>query len=201
MSLRVIAACLLLCMAFSTQAQGAAAAATAAQSPEAAATALYQAMKRKDWTGAAALFDPEALKEFRQALAPLFEAASADEASAAAISTLFGGMGQARLKAVSDAEFFAAFFGGVSAAAGVSLDSQQVLGSVAEHDDLRHVVTRNTASGSGLTLTKMEVVSTRRTADGWRILLSGDMKGMAQALKARMAAAGARGAANPADAD
>lgn len=158
--------------------------APATDTPEAAAAALYAAMQRSDWKGAAALFDPAALKEFRDTMAPLLEL-GADSPQAGALAMMFGGLEPAKLKAASDAEFFAAFFGGIVASAGVKLDRQQVLGSVAE-GDTRHVVTRNTASGMGMQITQMEVVSVRKTADGWRVLLSGEMKGMAEALSQRL---------------
>lgn len=158
--------------------------APATDTPEAAAAALYAAMQRGDWKGAAALFDPAALKEFRGTMAPLLEL-GADGAQAEALAMMFGGLEPAELKAASDTAFFAAFFGGIVASTGVKLDQQQVLGSVAE-GDVRHVVTRNTVSGMGIRLTQMEVVSARKTADGWRVLLSGEMKGMAEVLSQRL---------------
>ena len=179
-----------------------------ADTPEAAVGAMYAAMQRKDWKAAAAAFDPAALKEFRAMMAPILalgegQADGQGEAGSQALSALFGGLDPGALKTASDAEFFAAFFSGVIGASGVELKGQQVLGSVPEGEDVRHVVTRSSAAGMGVEMTKMEVVSMRRTAGGWRAMLSGELKGIAEALRMRMqpAAGTAQEPASPAPAD
>ena len=162
----------------------------AADTPEAVAGALFSRMQGGDMRGAAELFDPAALKEFHDMLGPVVEMLADDGAASPAIGSLFGDASPKQLKSASDAEFFAAMLGGILGRSGVKLESQQVIGSIAEGPDLRHVVTRNTASGMGLTITEMEVVSLRRVDGAWRALLSGQMKGMADAIRRGVEAAG-----------
>lgn len=168
--------------------------------PEAVAAELYTRLKASDWKGAAALFDDGALKSFRGMLQPIADAASASDQGGSA--ALFGEIKPEALKQASDAEFFAMFMGNMMSrlsSLGGGLGPSQVIGSVAEGEDLRHVVTRTNAKAMGISVTKMEVVSMRRHGDAWKVLLNGEMEGMAKAIQA-MAAAKA-GAGTPAEDD
>lgn len=163
--------------------------------PEAVATELYTRLKASDWKGAAALFDDGALKSFRGMLQPIADAASASDQEAGA--ALFGGIKPEALKQASDAEFFAMFMGNMMSrlsSLGGGLGPSQVIGSVAEGEDLRHVVTRTNAKAMGISITKMEVVSMRRHGDTWKVLLNGEMEGMAKAIQAMAAAKAGAGA-------
>lgn len=168
--------------------------------PEAVAAELYTRLKASDWKGAAALFDDGALKSFRGMLQPIADAASASDQGGSA--ALFGEIKPEALKQASDAEFFAMFMGNMMSrlsSLGGGLGPSQVIGSVAEGEDLRHVVTRTNAKAMGISVTKMEVVSMRRHGDAWKVLLNGEMEGMAKAIQA-MAAAKA-GAGTPTEDD
>ena len=160
-----------------------------ADTPEAVAGAMYSRMQGGDMRGAAELFDPAALKEFHDMLGPVMGLLAEDGDATPMLGPLFGGASPKQLKSASDGEFFAAMLNGILGRSGVKLESQQILGSVAEGPDLRHVVTRNTASGLGMTMTEMEVVSLRRVDGAWRVLLSGQMKGMAEAIRRGLDAA------------
>lgn len=174
-----------LAIALACGSSGALAQSVRTASPEAMVEAMSRAMAAGDWTAAAASFDPQALKDFRALLMPVLERLPADQAEAMAAS-VFSRQSVARLRNGSDAEFFAAFMAGMMAMGGGRLEASQVIGSVAEGSDLRHVVVRNRASASGLSMTKMEVVSVRRTPEGWRVLLKGEMKGLAEAMVRRL---------------
>ena len=65
---------------------------------------------------------------------------------------------------------------------------------VAEGADVRHVVTRSKVAAQGIEMTKMDVVSLRRTPQGWRVQLKGDMTGMAELMKRRLQGDGGKGA-------
>lgn len=163
--------------------------------PEAVAAELYTRLKASDWKGAAALFDDGALKSFRGMLQPIADAASASDQEAGA--ALFGGIKPEALKQASDAEFFALFMGNMMSrlsSLGGGLGPSQIIGSVAEGEDLRHVVTRTNAKAMGISITKMEVVSMRRRGDAWKVLLNGEMEGMAKAIQAMAAAKAGAGA-------
>ena len=168
---------------------------TVADTPEAVAGAMYSRMQAGDMVGAAELFDPAALKDLRGMLAPVIESLPKEESSAPAIRVLIGDASPETLKSASDAEFFAAILGGVIGRSGAELKSQEIIGSVPEGPELRHVVTRNTASAMGMTFTKMEVVSLHRVDGAWKVMLSGEMKGLAEAVRRR--AGGSREQAGP----
>lgn len=60
----------------------------------------------------------------------------------------------------------------------------EVLGEVAEGDDQVHVLYRTKMKVEEVEMTKLAVVSFKRSPDGWRGLLLGDVEGMAAALRA-----------------
>ncbi|MGY0504109.1 hypothetical protein [Luteimonas sp. e5] len=160
--------------------------------PESVVAAMNTSMMAGDWNAAAAWFDPQALQDFRAMLAPLIETTPA-EARAALLGTLFDVESADALSGVSDAEFFASFMTGLMRTSGGMVEAAQIIGSVAEGDDLRHVVTRSTASAQGVRVSRMDVVSLRRTPQGWRALLKGDMTGLVEALKAQAQQAAGQG--------
>lgn len=158
-----------------------------ADTPEAVVTAMNASMAAGDWQAAAAWFDPQALQDFRAMLAPLVDTVP-EAQQGLMVAMLFDGNSVDSLKRASDAEFFASFMAGMMRMSGGKLERNDIIGSVAEGDELRHVVTRATASAEGVRITKMEVVSLRKTPHGWRAMLKGDMTGMVEALKSRMGA-------------
>jgi hypothetical protein len=154
---------------------------TPADSPEAVLRESYRRMQASDWVGAADTFDPAALKQYREMIAPLLEAGE----DAGMLAMLFGTEATAgSLKAMSDQAFFAAMTASMMRTASSTLDGQEILGGVAEGPDRIHMVVRSKASAMGLSLTQMEVVTLNKTAQGWRLALSGKMEGMAKAMQA-----------------
>ncbi|MCC7250210.1 MAG: hypothetical protein IT473_16440 [Lysobacter sp.] len=149
-------------------------------SPEAVLQESFRRMKASEWVSAADAFDPAALKQFREMLAPIIES----DDSAGVVAMFFGDdVTPASLKSMSDQAYFAGMMSSIMQTAGGSLDSQEVLGGVAEGPDRMHMVVRNKAAAMGMTITQMEVVTLNKTPQGWRLALSGKMEGMAQALK------------------
>jgi hypothetical protein len=158
-----------------------------AASPESVVKSYLEALKSGQYLAVAELMHPEALEKFRGMMLPLVEeAAGTDEA--ASILVLFRGVSDvAALKKLSPAEFFAAFFGGITDANPMLKDalasgSMNPIGSVPEGDML-HMVCRTSVSVEGISLTKMEVISLRQAQGNWRVLLSGEMEGIVQALR------------------
>lgn len=155
--------------------------------PSDAAKTYYQTLKSKDYPAAAKQFDPAALKSFREMLA-FFDALPEDEA-AEVLSAFFGeGSTKESVKKLSDTDFFAKFLKGVmeqaEEAGGVEFGDFQVLGEVPEGEDVIHVVTRNKVGVGELKIESMEVMSFKKTADGWKALLNGELTGVAAQLKA-----------------
>lgn len=183
-----------------------AAAAVDLSQPEAVVEAMSGRAQARDWKGVAALFDPAALKDFRGLLAPLVALAAKEAPEAGAgpdprLALLFAGMDAKQLAGASDADFFAAYMGGMVNMAQADVGKTEILGSVAEGEDRRHVVVRSTASAMGIAITKMQVVSLRHRAEGWRIELSGDVRGMAEAMNRQLSGEGGEPKPDPAAVD
>jgi len=158
----------------------------ASPSPESVVQSYAQALQSGRYLALAELMHPEALEKFQSMMLPLFDAAKGDDA--AGLLALFRGVPDvAALKKLSRTEFFAAFFGGIiGGGEGVkevlASVSMTPLGSVPEGDVL-HFVCRSAVATDGVSISKLEVVSLKRSAGSWRVLLSGEVEGVAQALR------------------
>jgi hypothetical protein len=158
-----------------------------AASPESVVKSYLEALKSGEYLAVAEMMHPEALEKFRGMLLPIAEEAAGANKEESFLVLFRGVADVAALKKLSPAEFFAAFFGGVTDANPVLKDalasgSMNPIGSVPEGDML-HMVCRTSVSVEGLSLTKMEVISLRQSQGNWRVLLSGEMEGIAQALR------------------
>jgi hypothetical protein len=195
----------LLCLALLCAGMASAAELTPELPPEQVAREAYARMRAGDWVAAADTFDPAALKRFRELLAPVFDAADrrgkgpADKAQGAdagagagagalMLWVLFAPATSVdEIRKLSDREVFARIMGNTMSLANAELEEQQVIGSVAEGPDMVHVVTRNVARVDAMSLTKVEAITLQRTAQGWRLALTGDLEGLAETLQASIA--------------
>ncbi|MGN6153416.1 MAG: hypothetical protein ACTHOH_15645 [Lysobacteraceae bacterium] len=155
--------------------------------PQQVAAESFERMRAGDWPGAAATFDPAALRQFRGMLGATDDAGKL----APMLQMLLGVDDAAALAKLDDTAFFAGFLKTMMGRMQgmVSLGDQQILGAVPEGDRQVHLVTRNTAEAMGIRMTRMEVVSLNRTPQGWRLALSGQMEGMAEMMR-KMSEAG-----------
>jgi hypothetical protein len=156
------------------------------ETPEAVTRQYAAAMRANDWLGTANLMHPEALGRFRRMLLPILAA----DSSGQLCRRLFDASSSAELTALPDDELFARFFRTLVNDApelhamftGVDLVP---VGHVLEGSDVAHVVFRMRVAADGVTLTKVQAVSLRRAGRTWRVLLSGDIEGLAAALARR----------------
>ena len=172
--------------------------AAAAFAPAAAGESAEAFMQRyaeaigKDGVSATADFiHPQEAERFRAMLAPLFTAMPDSQGDALA-RTFFGDKADAAKVAAMPANAFMRallrFVEQQAAGAGLGKGRIEVrqfdlLGSVLE-DEVHHFVTRGTVAAGPITMTTLEVVSIRPDGDGWGMLLSGELDGMEQAIKA-----------------
>lgn len=159
--------------------------------PEEVAAAAFAHMQAGDWEASAELFDPAELKRFRDMMQTVLDsgAKSPDASSSGAadptLEAFFGpGVSIESLRAMSDSRFMASVMSAMIGKTGVDLREQRLFGHVAESDDTVHVVARTILSMNGVTVSKVDVVTLRRTAEGWRLALKGEMTGLAEALSA-----------------
>jgi hypothetical protein len=157
------------------------------ESPEAVTIQFGAAMRANDWVGTAQLMHPDALARFRNMFIPILRADSTGHLC----ERLFATTSSAEVAALPDAELFARFFrtlvsstpeiGGMFAGA-----DMVPIGHVLEGSDVAHVVFRMKVEADGVTITKLQAMSLRRSGPTWRVLLSGDFEGLAAALTRRI---------------
>ncbi len=129
---------------------------------------------------------PAELIRFKEMLMPLFR----KEAAAGKKEITQGLFGPdatlASVEAMSPHDFMTGMFRQFGDALdGIVFKDAELLGSVREKDVV-HVVSRVSVDGpKGLKLRQMEVVSVMPDGDGWKLLLSGSLEGIAAALSAQ----------------
>lgn len=158
--------------------------------PEAVAERALLALQENRIDDFADAMHPEALKGFRKIFVELLDAADDDD-QADQLLTLFAGVDSVEaLRTLDHHAFFVAFYKGITQVrpelkAVLASAKLETLGHVMEGEDIAHVVYRMSAGFEGIALSKMQVLSLRRTPDGWAMLLSGDIEGVTSALRQR----------------
>jgi hypothetical protein len=157
------------------------------ESPEEVAKASMEFVKKSDFSSYARLMHPEALAETKRMFRPIV---AADERGKIA-ERFFGVTNSTQYDALSDIAVFEALmiritkdtplFDEVLKTAEFS-----IIGSVPEGADIAHVVYRSGAKAGGLSISKLEVMSLRRYQGRWRLLLTGDIEGLATMLRGLM---------------
>jgi hypothetical protein len=154
--------------------------------PEAVAANYLSAMQASDWTGMAKLMHPDALRQLRAFMAPLF-AATVPEAEAFREQFL-GVRTVAEATALSDTTVFTNFVRALNArnpttAQALSEAIIEQIGHVTEGADVAHVVYRATLDVESMSVTNVQVLTLKLSSDGWRVLLTGDYSALATALR------------------
>jgi hypothetical protein len=155
------------------------------ETPEAVTRQFGAAMRANDWVGTAELMHPDALAHFRDMFLPIVAADSTGQLC----DRLFATTSAAEVAALPNAELFARFFrtlvSGAPELSGMFAGADLVpIGHVLEGNDA-HVVFRMKVAADGVTITKVQAMSLRRSGQTWRVLLSGDFEGLAAALARR----------------
>lgn len=159
--------------------------ATAQNRPEDVALAYADAVRMRGLDAIPEYIHPDELARFKTMLLPVL----VDSPMGEGLRTVaFGAEATPEsVGALSDADFmrgFMAFTGQQMKQLGVKFGNMAVVGAVNE-DEVVHLVTRNTAGAAGVQMTSMEVVSLKPYQQSWKLLLSGQLEGMAQALRAQ----------------
>jgi hypothetical protein len=93
---------------------------------------------------------------------------------------------------LSDAQFFAGFLAAAASGldsktqADLSLGDIKVLGEVPEGPNVAHVVTRSKGKVGDVDVESMDVLSFTKSNGVWRVMLSGELKGIPQQLRAAL---------------
>jgi len=157
-----------------------------AETPEALAASYFTFLQQRAWDRVAGMFDPAALKEFRQMLAFFDELP--DDLSAKVLPAFFGpGADKKQVREMSDVRFFENVFRTVMAQAkkqgAVDFRKIEVLGSVEEGPEVRHVLVRVHMGVADTSLESTQVLSFRNSGSGWMLMMKEKMKGTAQQIR------------------
>ncbi|MGH7586861.1 MAG: hypothetical protein ACREMH_11480 [Gemmatimonadales bacterium] len=160
-----------------------------AGSPEAFGEHYVQALREERWSDAAAMMHPEALAELRAMFAPIVTHPQGGEVS----REVFGLAEPGDFAATSDTALFAAFLRTVTGNSpefmAVMKDAKTTwVGHVDEGADITHVVYRLHLAYEGIAITKLDVMSLKRSGSEWRAVLKGDVRGIAEALRRQVGA-------------
>ncbi|HEU5310244.1 MAG TPA: hypothetical protein VFV24_02220 [Candidatus Eisenbacteria bacterium] len=174
---RVLLACLFALAAFGT------AEAKEAESPQAAAAVAMAAAKKGDWATYTHSMHPDALAKAKS----MFGAVVAADASGRVRELFFGVDDTKSFDALSDSSCFVALMTNLTehmpAFAEVMRSAEfHVIGTLPEGKDLAHVVYRTDAKAEELEITRTSVLSLRRYGKEWRMLLTGNIEGLAARL-------------------
>ena len=158
----------------------------AQKTPEQVAVTYFDTLKSDGLETAPSFIHPKELERFKSMLLPLFTMNDSDEN----LSILFFGekKSPSEISAMKPADFMAGFLsvlGTQMKSSKINLGETNVIGSVKEGETV-HVLARNSAGNQDFKMTKVEVISMIPDGDTWKLLLSGEIEGMAQALKSQL---------------
>jgi len=154
-----------------------------AQSPEAVASAAMESAKRGDWAAYTHSMHPGALARAKELFRPLV----AGDTEARLGKMFFGVAGVTQYDAMSDSTTFQALMEHLTRnlpafAEAMKTAEFKIVGTVPEGDDVVHVVYRADASVDDLAITRTSVMSLRKQGGEWRLLLTGNIEGLASRL-------------------
>jgi len=172
--MRVLILLLLLAVPGTLRAQG---------TPEAAAREYISVMTQGNWSRTARLMHPSALSELKSFFAVL----AAADSSAQMLQPIFRVRTATEFDALSPEEVYSRLLTTVTASNPGMREAMlgiraEVLGSVADGPDHAHVVYRMFMTVDGMQVSRMDVLSFRRSGDRWMALLTGDLRVMAETL-------------------
>ncbi len=155
-----------------------------AETPEEAVRAYYSDRQSKGLASVPDHLHPEALAAFREMLMPLFEGTGPPNTKE--MLSLFGPNATTEtVRTLSPAEFMRTFLSLGDRQLGkrsIQFRPVEILGSVQE-GSVTHVVVRTGVASKGVTVATMEVASVKKDGTQWRLLLSGYMEGVANAIR------------------
>jgi hypothetical protein len=165
-------------------APGAGAQTPAANSPEAVVKEYMTVLQKEGMAGVSRYIHPDELKRFKDMLMPWMRKDASQENEA--IHGLFGSDATlASVEAMPPARFMDSFMRLVGEQMKeASIGDCEIVGTVREKD-MTHVVTRVAAGYKEVRISKLEVVSTKPLGKEWKLMLSGELEGMAAAISAQ----------------
>jgi hypothetical protein len=154
--------------------------------PESVVREYMTALKERGMTAVTPFLHPDELERFKAMLLPILKTELAGKGDLT--RALFGnGITPAALDAKSALEFMDTFMVVLAQQMkDFTFDSIEVLGSVQE-GEITHVITRTLGAGpNGMTIKALEVQSLKPHGGAWKLLLSGQVEAIGEALKLQL---------------
>lgn len=165
---------------------------TAQSTPQEMARIYFDAFKQGDMTQVADNMHEEELAKFRASMLPIIERNLDAEQmvmtrDAAAIRQFAGEDSIETLRDESPRDFFLRFMNWMTRMNPMMLKmmagaTMEPLGFV-EEKDMAHVVCRVNVDVMGATVSQMNVMSVRKQGDTWKLMLTGEIEGLAKAMQ------------------
>jgi hypothetical protein len=163
-----------------------------AQSPETVARGYMEAMRAGDMEQVVTYMHPSALEKFKGILTEVAEIVAAADPAAdpkrtTALKMIFGAEGPESVKTAEAKDVFVRFMTNLTAGIPRMREmlanvSYEFVGHVDEGGNQTHVVYRATLETGGAEVTKMEVLTLKREAEEWRVMLTGDIESLVGGL-------------------
>ena len=158
--------------------------------PESAAKAAMDAISAQQFTEYGTYMHPEALASFRKMMMEVVESAAEAKAETQLLKLFSDAPSVAALQKLNDQEFFGSFLKGVMTSVPMMKEAMsgadtKIIGHVFEGNNLAHVVTRISLTMQGVGMKKMSVISLQKDGESWKMLLTGELEGLANILKSQ----------------
>jgi hypothetical protein len=155
-----------------------------AAKPEDVARQMMTLTKQADWPAYAKLMHPDALKEFKRMFGEMMTSEGTKELG----RMFFDTPDAAAYNAVAPDVLFVRFMTNLTKnvpqfAEALKSSEGKVIGGVAEGEDVMHVVYRGSAAAEGISVSRVNAITLRKHEGQWRVLLSGEIGGIADRLK------------------
>ena len=160
-----------------------------AETVEQAAQRYFEFMRAGDVVAAAAQFDANEHRVFRESFSFLDDLP--DETKTELYAAFFGADATPEAIAnLSDESYFAAFFGFVMARSGMLQVMRtarvEYLGYVSEGEDVAHALTRISYAGPAGDVETLDVASFVRRGDEWKMKMTADIRSIADNIRSAM---------------
>ena len=158
--------------------------AQAAATPEAAVKEYMAALQKDGMLVVSRFLHPDELKRFKEMLMPMFRKEAA--AKSEAIRGIYGAEATlACIEAMPPADFMDGFMRlAGEQLSGATFGDAEMLGKISEKDVV-HVVTRAATKVKEIEIKTVTVVSTKKSGAEWKLMLTGELEGLATALSAQ----------------
>ncbi len=152
---------------------------------EAAVRGYFEDMASRGLVTIADHMHPAEMVRFRDLFSPVFEMVTEDDD---VFPELFGNRPKDEVVAMDAASFMRTLFGSLQAkiGSGLTFAQPEILGTVME-DETAHVLARVHVGMAEVGISQMQVISLRQDQGVWKMLLTGDITGMGEAIRNQIA--------------